>query len=72
MDYLHGQQPPIIHRDIKPQNLKVMPDGTLILLDFGLAKGGLTQQNTYGSRVFPTLCGNGSKMKGDWRLEIGD
>ncbi len=26
-----------------------MPDDSLILLDFGLAKGGLTQQNTYGS-----------------------
>jgi len=50
LDYLHGQQPAIIHRDIKPQNLKVMPNGFLILLDFGLAKGGLTQQNTYGSR----------------------
>ena len=49
LDYLHRQQPAIIHRDIKPQNLKVMPDGSLILLDFGLAKGGLTQQNTYGS-----------------------
>lgn len=37
--YLHGRTPPIIHRDIKPQNLKVAPHGGVILLDFGLAKG---------------------------------
>jgi serine/threonine protein kinase len=39
LTYLHAQQPPIIHRDIKPRNLKVSPDGQIILLDFGLAKG---------------------------------
>jgi hypothetical protein len=39
LDYLHTQAPPIIHRDIKPQNLKLTPRGEPILLDFGLAKG---------------------------------
>lgn len=37
--YLHQQDPPIIHRDIKPQNLKLSSTGQIILLDFGLAKG---------------------------------
>ena len=39
LEYLHAQERPIIHRDIKPQNLKLTPRGEVILLDFGLAKG---------------------------------
>lgn len=38
LEYIHNQQPPIIHRDIKPQNLKLTPSGDLFLIDFGLAK----------------------------------
>ncbi len=37
LHYLHTQS--IIHRDIKPQNLKFVENNQIILLDFGLAKG---------------------------------
>ncbi len=38
LSYLHSHEPPIIHRDIKPQNLKLTDDNHIVLLDFGLSK----------------------------------
>jgi serine/threonine protein kinase len=44
--YLHNQNPPIFHRDIKPTNIKLMPNGEVVLVDFGIAKVGDPSQET--------------------------
>jgi predicted ATPase len=40
LEYLHTRHPPVIHRDIKPRNLKLTAHRDIVLLDFGLSKGG--------------------------------
>ncbi len=37
LTYLHTRRPPVIYRDLKPQNVIVCPDGHLRLVDFGAA-----------------------------------
>lgn len=53
LSYLHSHEPPIIHRDIKPQNLKLTGENHIILLDFGLAKNtvGETRLSTTGNVI---------------------
>ncbi|BAY06095.1 serine/threonine protein kinase [Anabaena cylindrica PCC 7122] len=39
LEYLHGQEPPLIHRDIKPANLMVRSaNNRVVVLDFGAVK----------------------------------
>ncbi|MCC8029273.1 MAG: serine/threonine protein kinase [Lachnospiraceae bacterium] len=38
LGYLHSRRPPIIYRDMKPSNVMLKPDGTIVLFDFGTAR----------------------------------
>ena len=38
MEQLHGQDPPMIFRDLKPANILVRPDGKFVLVDYGAVR----------------------------------
>jgi predicted ATPase/tRNA A-37 threonylcarbamoyl transferase component Bud32 len=37
IDHLHHHDPPIAHRDVKPANIILRPDGDAVLVDFGIS-----------------------------------
>ena len=37
LDHLHGHQPPVVHKDVKPSNILIDRDGRAVLVDFGLS-----------------------------------
>jgi len=55
LGYLHKLTPPVIHRDIKPQNIIRREDGQIFLVDFGAVQD--TYHNTFmrGSTVVGTF-----------------
>ncbi len=46
LSYMHRQNPPVIHRDIKPGNIRLSAEGEAILVDFGIAKALSSDQST--------------------------
>lgn len=38
LEYLHTRKPPIIYRDMKPDNVMLKPDGDIKIIDFGIAR----------------------------------
>lgn len=72
LSYLHTREPAIIHRDVKPGNIKITPNGQVFLVDFGLAKrveGG--QMTTIGAQALtpgfapPEQYGGGTEPSSD-------
>jgi serine/threonine-protein kinase len=53
LEYLHEQDPPIIHRDLTPDNLVLATDGSIVMIDFGAA-------NEFVGKATGTLVGKQS------------
>ena len=45
LDYLHTRRAPVIYRDLKPSNIMLKSDGSVVLIDFGTARE-YKEQNT--------------------------
>ena len=54
LQYLQGLNPPVIHRDIKPQNIVRRQDGQIFLVDFGAVQMAYRSATTFGSTVVGT------------------
>jgi hypothetical protein len=54
LEYLHGFNPPIVHRDITPENIIMLPDDTIKLIDFSLAvkNDGRSTTDSCGKQAF--------------------
>lgn len=74
LDYLHTRVPPVIYRDMKPSNIKLRPDGTIRLLDFGIAreykKENLDDTTYLGTKGYAAPEQFGGKGQTDARTDV--
>lgn len=72
--YLHNCNPPIIYRDMKPANIMLKPDGTVKLIDFGIAReykrSKTADTESLGTRGYAAPEQFGGKGQTDARTDI--
>ena len=74
LHYLHTQNPPIIYRDMKPANIIWRPDGTVALVDLGIAREYKYENNEdtqwIGTRGYAAPEQFGGRGQSDARTDI--
>src|SRR6266849_6080900 len=55
LEYAHKQNPPVVHRDIKPGNVMVTLEGTVMVVDFGIARLGEGTRSQSAGMLIGTL-----------------
>lgn len=65
LGYLHSRKPPIIYRDMKPSNVMLKPDGTVTVIDFGIAReykeGNVADTSVLGTRGYALRSNMGAR-----------
>ncbi len=51
----HAHDRGIVHRDVKPQNMMVLPDGTIKVTDFGIARFARSDQKTITDKAIGSV-----------------
>lgn len=51
----HAHDKGIVHRDVKPQNIMVLPDGTIKVTDFGIARFARSEQKTITDKAIGSV-----------------
>src|SRR5258707_3233880 len=54
-EYAHKQNPPVVHRDIKPGNVMVTTEGAVVVVDFGIARLGEGTRSQSAGMLIGTL-----------------
>ncbi len=55
LEYAHKQNPPVVHRDIKPGNVMVTIEGAVVVVDFGIARLGEGTRSQSAGMLIGTL-----------------
>lgn len=63
LDYLHLREPPIIHGDVKPDNILITPDGEAVLVDYGI--GRTLNPSTPATLVAPEQVAGQAEVRSD-------
>lgn len=74
LGYLHKQDPPVIYRDMKPENIMITREGFICLIDFGISrnyrKGKKEDTGCLGTRGYAAPEQYGGRGQSDQRTDL--